>query len=97
MESISQPAGSTVGKACYSNTHEMLIDMAKGKHLVSPSYAGAESLIAINYNGPQNGANALGWWPRLAIPTHQDQPGFWRAINAQPLNGIGTAGGLQKT
>ncbi len=190
------------GKLATASSYEMLIDMAKGKHLVNPGYAGAESLkyglwlsqlIAINYNGPQNadsgsntsyrlglglnqavpvqglsvgskpsgyqglqadslmnnmitfplppsdgsnktvtnvfgedaawnpsaapgyildpsenilayaapgaciqpnGAKALGWWARLAIPTHQDQPGFWRAINAQPLNGIGTAGGF---
>lgn len=190
------------GKLATASSYEMLIDMAKGKHLVNPGYAGAESLkyglwlsqlIAINYNGPQNtdtnasyrlgiglnqavpvqglsigsntfgyqglqadpsmknmitfplppgewsnktvtnsfgedaswnpmaapgyildpseniiayaapgaciqpnGAKALGWWARLAIPTHQDQPGFWRAINAQPLNGIGTAGGFAK-
>tara|TARA_Y100000748_G_scaffold93421_1_gene77982 strand:+ start:25764 stop:26627 length:864 start_codon:yes stop_codon:yes gene_type:complete len=180
------------------------MDMAKGKHLINPAFAGAESLkygswlsqlIAINYNGPQNtggdiadwrirggfaqatpvrglsvganpsgypglegdpsmnnmitfplppddhsaktntavfgadaswnpsaapgyeldpnntilapwvdnagflcvrpdGAKALGYWIRLAVPTHQDQPGFWRGVNAQPLNGFGTAGGF---
>lgn len=192
------------GKLATAHSYEMLIDMAKGKHLINPGFAGAESLkygswlsqlIAINYNGPQNveGANisyrlsnglnqavpvrglsvgprpsgypgleadgsmnnmitfplppddhsaktatevfgedaswnpaaapgyvldpgdtilapwvdntgslcvrpdeakALGYWIRLAVPTHQDQPGYWRAINAQPLNGFGTAGGF---
>jgi len=188
------------GKLATASSYQMLIDMAKGKHLVNPGLAGAESLkygvwlsqlIAINYNGPQNinhnnsyspgpilnqavpvqglsvgpnpsgyqglqgnqsmnnmitfplppddstkntsifakdvswnpsaapgyildpsnnilapynsmgltcispnGAKAHSLWSRLAIPTHQDQPGFWRAVNAQPLNGFGTAGGF---
>ena len=136
------------GKLASASSYKMLTDMAKGKHLVNPRYAGAESLkyglwlsqlIAINYNGPQNiGDTSLGyrnslglnqavavqglficpgyvidpnesvlappicvqpavargsnWWARLAIPTHQDQPGYWKAVNAQPLNGIGTEG-----
>jgi len=192
------------GRLATAQSYEMLMDMAKGKHLINPGFAGAESLkygswlsqlIAINYNGPQNtgGANtnyrlaegiaqavpvrglsvgpepsgypgleadgsmnnmitfplppddhsvktstavfgedaswnpsaapgyqldpdgkilapwvdktgflcvrpdnakALGYWIRLAVPTHQDQPGFWRGVNAQPLNGFGTAGGF---
>jgi len=192
------------GRLASAHSYEMLMDMAKGKHLINPAFAGAESLkygswlsqlIAINYNGPQNtggdiadwrirggfaqatpvrglsvganpsgypglegdpsmnnmitfplppddhsaktntavfgadaswnpsaapgyeldpnntilapwvdnagflcvrpdGAKALGYWIRLAVPTHQDQPGFWRGVNAQPLNGFGTAGGF---
>ncbi len=192
------------GRLATAHSYEMLMDMAKGKHLINPAFAGAESLkygswlsqlIAINYNGPQNtggdiadwrirggfaqatpvrglsvganpsgypglegdpsmnnmitfplppddhsaktntavfgadaswnpsaapgyeldpnntilapwvdnagflcvrpdGAKALGYWIRLAVPTHQDQPGFWRGVNAQPLNGFGTAGGF---
>ena len=174
------------GKLASASSYQMLLDMAKGKHLVNPLMAGAESvkyglwlsqMIAINYNGPQNIAGIYGfrshrleqivpvqglatwgdtpsgypglegshdlnnqidfplpeepgsgdgcsdavwnhsaypgyrldpygnvlspppctgrfdaiWWARLSVPTHQDQPAYWRAVNAQPLNGFGTS------
>ena len=32
--------------------------------------------------------NKAHWWTRFAVPTFTDQPPYWRAVNAQPLNGF---------
>ena len=180
------------GKVAAADSYAMLLDLAKGKHLVNPRFAGAESakfgswlsqMMAINYNGPQNtgplsisrlgsmgtgplhsipigglstepqnasgysglevdsslnncmtfplpaaantfttstyGTDAswnpsaypgyildpnknilyrdtcakmngqgIGFWARLATPAFTNQPAYWKAVNAQPLNGF---------
>jgi len=36
----------------------------------------------------KSNGQGIGFWSRLAAPTFLDQPTYWRAVNAQPLNGF---------